>query len=187
MLPLLAVGCADPVGLNTAQSAAHPSMLLVLSLSPMDAVNWSTGHTSGTYSTTGTITSKGGQLSIPKSDFTITFAAGAVSAPTAVTITSLSGSYVSYDMQPHGINFQAPVTVTQGLRNTAAGSMSIVLSTLKGVYIDNNLSPANDGTIYPTELLKSVTYLVKDLLGNLIPDRQTWQLNHFSRYMLASG
>jgi len=189
-IPLAVAACSDPVGPETASPAmkqAEPRMLLGLNPLQKKAVQWSGRHVNGTYSVSGTIGPRGGTLSIPQSDFTITFAAGAVSSPTPMTITALSGKYVAYDMQPHGIRFSAPVTVKQGLRNTAASSNLFIALSLVGAYVDNDVPPASDGSFLATELLSSVTSFVRGLLGLLIPDLQTWKLHHFSRYMLASG
>lgn len=190
MIPLAIAACADPTGPAAASrdsTSLERKDLLGLSLISKHAVEWSDRHVDGSYSVSGVIGSQGGSLAIPAADFTITFAPGAISSATRITVTAVSGHYVAYDMQPHGIRFAAPVTVSQGLRNTAAYSSLNLLSTLAGVYINNDDPPAADGTITPTEILKSTTYLVGNIFGLLLADRQTWQLNHFSRYMLASG
>ncbi len=189
-VPLALAACADPVGPAAPQTASEvpaPRKLLGLNLLSVTAVEWNSRHVPGTYSVSGVIGQGGGELSIPQSDFRITFARGAVSSPTAVTITSLSGKYVAYDMKPHGIRFTAPVTVSQGLEDTKATYLLYRLKGLMGAYVDNDDPPARDGSFVATELLPSVTELTRTLFGILVPVRQTWSLKHFSRYMLASG
>jgi hypothetical protein len=188
-IPLALAACSDPVGPGASPSneVSAPKALVGLNSLNKKAVEWSYGHTTGTYSVTGVIGSKGGRLSIPASDFSITFDAGAVSSPTMITITSIDGKYVSYDMQPHGLTFRAPVTVTQGLKHTEAYYNVLMLPGLAGAYVESDDPPAEDGSFVATELLPSVTYVTKLLFGIVVPDRQTWDLKHFSRYMLASG
>ena len=187
--------CGDPTGPTNASpgmEAGGPRSLLGLNPLSKHAVEWSRTHTPGTYSASKIIGSGGGSISIPQSDFTVTFAPGAVSSPTAITITSLEGPYVTYDMRPHGLRFRARVTATQGLKNTEARSFDLLKAlTLVGAYVDNDVPPGPDGSFIATEILESTTYFVRSLLGVLsnliVPDRSVWELKHFSRYMLASG
>jgi hypothetical protein len=79
-----------------------------------------------------------------------------------------------------------PVTVTQKLKYTAAATNPLVAATLLGVYVSGVPILNLDGSFLATELLNSQTYWKLDGL-RLVPEKQTWQLNHFSRYMLASG
>lgn len=138
------------------------------------------------YTVSGDITVKGGTLRIPEADFSITFAPKAVAKTIRITITADAGKYVSYDMLPHGINFSAPVSVTQGLERTKASLLSDI-NLLTGVYNDDNVILNSLGVFLPTELLKSETVMRLDPLKGLVPSYQIWQLKHFSRYMLASG
>jgi hypothetical protein len=189
VIPFVIAACSDPVGPSGDAIPANQNTRALLGLSShsMHAVEWRGSHVDGTYTVSGVISPKGGTLSIPQADFSIRFEAGAVSAPTAVVITAVDGDYVSYDMQPHGIRFSAPVTVTQGLRNTEAYFNLFMIGSLVGAYIDNDTPPGPNGSFIASELLPSVTYVTRLLFGILVPDRQTWSLKHFSRYMLASG
>jgi hypothetical protein len=152
-----------------------------ISVSP---VRWASTHTNATRSVSGTIGRWGGTLAIPGSDFTITFPVGALSGPTAITIISDASGYVSYDMLPHGLSFAKPVLVTQRLRNTKANEAPPG-SKLFGAYFpqENPLLDLVGGLLDALEIVTSVTLLRPD--GQ--PEVQTWLLNHFSRYMLASG
>ncbi len=157
--------------------------------SPQDitGVKWADSHDNTTRSVSGTIGRNGGTLSIPSSDFTITFAPGALNANTPITIISdARDGYVTYDMLPHGIEFAKPVIVTQRLRNTEAYGMPRG-TPLYGAYLGQTgtggLLDIVTGTLRALESVTSITILRPD--GK--PELQTWSLNHFSRYILASG
>lgn len=146
------------------------------------AVKWAPTHVNQVRSVSGTIGYNGGSLSIPGSDFTITFPRGALSSSTNITIISDASGYVSYDMRPHGLRFAKPVLVTQNLRNTALYGTPEVWNSF-GAYFPQ------DPTIL-SGLLKAVETTTTTILaapGGNAPAIHVWQLKHFSRYMLASG
>jgi hypothetical protein len=183
---LLLAGCSDrssPTGPNVASA---PSGTLSLSATVVHTLGWANSHAQT--STTGVIGNQGGMLSIPSADFEITFPAGALPSNTAITIVAIGGNYVVYDMLPHGIRFTKPVTVSQGLLKTKAGLLGDLLGGLKlfGAYIQRDSDLLDNGLAIPTEILPAITSL-KLLLGKLVPYRSTWQINHFSRYIMASG
>lgn len=153
---------------------------------PVSPIWWASGHTNATRSVSGTIGRSGGTLSIPGSDFTIVFPYGALSSNTAITIISDASGYVSYDMKPHGLRFSKPVIVTQKLKNTEAFRMP-VNTKLFGAYFPEDppglLSGLLGIVIDALEIVTSVTIVRPDGTHEL----QTWSLNHFSRYILASG
>lgn len=148
---------------------------------PVNAVKWSPSHVNETRSVSGTIGYDGGTLSIPGSDFIIVFPRGALSSSTQINIVSDGSGYVSYDMQPHGIKFAKPVIVTQRLTNTSVYGTPTALNAF-GAYF------ATDPTLLDG-LLKALEIETTTIFAG--PSGQaeveTWQLNHFSRYMLASG
>jgi hypothetical protein len=148
---------------------------------PVAAVAWSPNHVNEIRSVSGTIGYYGGTLTIPGSDFTITFPQGALSSSTQIKIVSDGSGYVSYDMQPHGIKFARPVIVTQRLTNTSVYGTPKALNAF-GAYF------ATDPTLL-SGLLKALEIETTTIFAG--PSGQaeveTWQLNHFSRYMLASG
>ena len=145
---------------------------------PVDAVKWEWRHE--TRSVSGIIGSDGGTLYIPSSDFSITFPAGALSSPTYISITSDGGNYVSYDMKPHGITFAKPVTVTQSLRNTQVFGTLDALNAFGAYFPQDQIDLTN-----PRALEIETTHIFSNSKGQA--EIETWQLNHFSRYMLASG
>jgi hypothetical protein len=146
-------------------------------------VAWSPARAKVSYSVSGTITPWGGTLTIPQADFTITFPMGAVSQPVNVTITS-DPDYVAYRMQPHGIRFARPVVITQRLRNTAIYGQPLS-SQLFGGYLADDLLPLGNVLNVLNEIEASVTIFAPG--STALPEITTWSINHFSRYMLASG
>lgn len=144
------------------------------------AVKWAPTHVNQVRSVSATIGINGGTLSIPGSDFTITFPYGALPAPTAITIISDASGYVSYDMLPHGTIFAKPVIVTQRLKNTAVYGTSLAWNSF-GAYFPQDLLDLSG-------ILKALEITTTTIFGPAgKPEVQKWQLNHFSRYMLASG
>lgn len=122
----------------------------------------------------------GGTISIPETGLTMSFPAGAVAAPIAITITA-DAEYVAYKMEPAGTQFLVPVTVTQSLASTELNRRPLPLF---AAYIaDDNLQLS--GNVPVLELEPSQT--IFSPLSPLIPLSQVWIIRHFSRYMLASG
>lgn len=148
---------------------------------PVTAIKWAPTHVNQVRAISATIGVNGGTLSIPGSDFTITFPYGALSSPTNITITSDASGYVSYDMQPHGLTFSKPVIVTQKLQNTAVYGTPVALNAFCA-YFANDLLDLG-GLLKALEI--ETTTIFSGPSG--APEVETWQLNHFSRYMLASG
>ncbi len=151
---------------------------------PVTAIKWSSTHVNQTRSVSGTIGYNGGSLAIGGSDFTITFPKGALTTSTWITITSDATGYVSYDMQPHGLKFAKPVTVTQSLKNTAVYLTPGALNAA-GAYFSKDLLDLS-GTLKANEIETTTIYSAPNST-NLVPTVETWKLNHFSHYMLASG
>ncbi len=149
---------------------------------PVNAVQWSPSHVNEVRSVSATIGVNGGTLAIPGSDFTITFPYGALSQPTSITITSDNSGYVSYDMQPHGLTFLKPVIVTQRLNNTVVYGTPKALNSF-GAYFAKDLLDLS-GILSALEI-ETTTIFLNPRTGQA--DVETWMLNHFSRYMLASG
>jgi hypothetical protein len=148
---------------------------------PVNAVRWSGSHTNQTRSVSATIGYYGGTLAIPGSDFSITFPRGAVSSPTYISITSDNSGYVSYDMKPHGIKFATPVFVTPRLNNTAVYGTSKALNAFGAYFPQDPLDLS--GILKALEI--EATVIFSNSKGQA--EVETWQINHFSRYMLASG
>lgn len=128
-----------------------------------------------------TITASGGTITIPETGLTISFPAGAVSAPLTVTI-SADLRYVAYKMEPSGTQFLKDVTVTQ-LFDATQLSGTPLRSPIYAAYIaDDSLSLS--GSIPAIEIEPSKT--IFSATAPTVPEAQVWIIRHFSRYMLAS-
>ncbi|HJP84741.1 MAG TPA: hypothetical protein VJ852_02020 [Gemmatimonadaceae bacterium] len=149
---------------------------------PVNAVQWAPSHTNQVRTVSATIGYNGGTLAIPGSDFTITFPYGALTSSTNITITSDGSGYVTYDMQPHGLTFRKPVIVTQRLNNTAVYGTSKALNSF-GAYFAHDLLDLS-GILRALEI-ETTTIFANPRTGQA--EVETWVLNHFSRYMLASN
>lgn len=175
----LLVGLLDGLLQPVTSTVAFVSDATGLTAKP---VAWNSSYAKVSHTVSGTITPWGGTLTIPESDFTITFPVGAVSQPTLITITS-DPNYVAYKMAPQGIRFAKPVLVTQRLRNTAVYGQPLS-SQLFGAYVADDLLDL--GTIlHALEIELSTTIFAPG--SSTLPDTELWTVNHFSRYMLASG
>jgi hypothetical protein len=151
---------------------------------PVTAIKWAPTHDNETRTVSASIGYNGGTLSMPGSDFTITFPKGALSTATWISITSDASGYVSYDMKPHGLRFARPVIVTQSLKNTAVYRTPVALNAA-GAYFSQDLLDLS-GVLKALEIETTTIYSAPNG-SQLVPEVETWQLNHFSRYMLASG
>jgi hypothetical protein len=145
------------------------------------AVKWAPSHVNEVRQVSATIGYDGGTLQIPGSDFTITFPKGALWSATAITITSDASGYVSYDMQPHGLKFYKPVIVTQRLKNTEVYGTPLALNSFCAYFPSDLLDLS--GILKALEI--ETTTILSGFDGS--PEVEVWQINHFSRYMLASG
>jgi hypothetical protein len=130
---------------------------------------------------TRTIGPAGGSIVIPETGLTVSFPAGAVDKPLAITITS-DDKYVAYKMEPSGTKFLKDVTVTQQLDATQIFGLPLK-NKLYAAYIpDDNTKLA--GKVPVLEIEPSTT--IFSALSALLPQAQVWSIRHFSRYMLAS-
>ena len=157
---------------------------------PVTAIKWAPTHVNQTRTVSASIGYNGGTLSMPGSDFTINFPKGALSTSTWITITSDASGYVSYDMKPHGLRFAKPVIVTQSLKNTAVYKTPVALNAACAYFSKDLLDLS--GLLKAVEIEKTTIYSAPSgqqsgQQQQLVPEVETWQLNHFSHYMLASG
>lgn len=130
----------------------------------------------------------GGSLVIPGSQFAIYFPQDALPDPTTITITSKEAEWVTYDMNPHGTVFRKPVYVFQGLENTELFGTLAACSAYGAYLPPGNEVISSDDTATATETTMSYTVSGFALWSQLAsPQTSIWIINHFSRYMLASG
>ena len=103
-------------------------------------------------SVSATIDSTGGTLYIPAAGATLTFAPGAVSAPTVITFTAMKGPNVAYGFAPHGLVFAAPVTLVQEMGSTSLKTAYDSASVMHGAYIPERPADINsDNTANVTD------------------------------------
>jgi hypothetical protein len=145
------------------------------------AVWWSKPHKTA-FSVSQTIDASGGTISMPETGLTISFPAGAVSAPITITVTS-DDKYVAYKMQPSGTKFLKDVTVTQPLDGTSVSGVPLKAD-LYGAYIADD-NARLDGIVKALEIEPSTT--IFSLINPRLPQAEVWIIRHFSRYMLSSG
>jgi hypothetical protein len=136
----------------------------------------------------GVIGKNGGSLAIPGSQFVIYFPQDALANPTTITITSKETPWVTYDMTPHGTVFRKPVFVFQGLENTNIFGTLAACSAYGAYLPTGNEAISSDDSATSTETTMSYTvwgFVVWMQFSS--PQTSIWIINHFSRYMLASG
>ncbi len=132
---------------------------------------------------TAVIGPSGGDLRLGTAGVVVHFPAGAVAVPTTITMTAHAGWQVAYDFEPHGIKFAQPVTITQDLRKTLAVWSPALLNSLEGDYFDDST-----GSVFldPWKLVATV----KEHLDGSCDRRAmllTFQIHHFSGYLVSSG
>jgi hypothetical protein len=186
------ISCGDYAGITSpTQSKLLPptrtvraSFAFVLGGSVAKAVKWAPSHSKVDQTVSALVGPDGATLSLPGADFSMNIPAGALSTPTAITIVSRAGSYVVYDMLPHGLRFAVPVTAVQGL-STVAGYGTSASSNIRSAYLSQaNQQVTVDGSVSPVELEAATTYYYG---AQPVAETHVWIVNHFSRYILISG
>ena len=178
------VGCADGgrsiVGPNRVDASAEllegvtstVSSLLIAPLNrttalPSDVV-WSF-----------TVGSGGGSSTNTAVGLTIRIPAGAVSAPTTITVRALAGKPVAYAFEPHGLVFNKKAYLTQDLRGTSAGGV-LSLPLLSGAHFATDELVLNeDGLAVVTEIVPAI--------ANPLSRNVTFGIGHFSGWIIATG
>ena len=136
---------------------------------------------------TQTIGTAGGSISIPAAGFTIKFARGAVLQSTRITVTADSGKAISYEFGPHGMQFYAPVTITQDMSLTTLVNDPSAASGIQGGYTANGLLDIVNGLLaHVAELLKATTTIVIGSDGQAHLGTSSFIIKHFSGYILIS-
>jgi hypothetical protein len=185
---ILLLGCGDyssstsPALSQAKLVAVRSSFSLVASGGKARAVKWGPAHSRIEQSASAVIGPDGGTLSLPGSDFTMNIPSGAVSAPTTITVVAKAGSYVAYEMLPHGLQFLRPVTGIQGLQNTATYGTNDG-NTVRSAYLPEGRDGIDvDDSASPSELEAATTYF-----DAARAESHVWVINHFSRYILISN
>ena len=126
-----------------------------------------------------TFDSYGGTLDIPELGFTLMVPPNALPSRTLkITVTSLAGSMVAYDFEPHGTVFKRPLVFTQKLTGTNWLLMLLSGKSLGGAYFKNT------GQV-DTRTCKAVVdekYNALTFNGFV-----SFSISHFSGYMVSTG
>jgi hypothetical protein len=187
---LLLVGCKDGLGpVNPSSAALSVSAAQTTSKQSIRVLRRSDRLTTD-LSQTATIGPDGGVLEIPEAGVVVTFPAGAVSEPTEITVTAVSGYRVVYEFAPHGLKFNAPVQITQSLAPTRVrGATEDQLDDLLGGYIVRGRADADakSGNAMTSE---QYGITVNGLNGDGVSDENTtvsFNISHFSGYIVGWG
>ena len=111
---------------------------------------------------------EGGQIELADVGFKVTFAAGAVSVPTWITVSAPAGDLVGYHFQPSGLQFSAKVSLKQNLKYTNAKRRD----PLTGAYFEGELNEFE-------EALKLIPVVIN--MGII-----KFEVEHFSGYVIAT-
>ena len=186
-LATFAIACGEGPSAPLAPQAPNASLLggvlglvdgLVRVLtSPLSAKALTRNTAIAAQTTTQTIGVAGGVLTLPGAGLTVVVPPGAVSAPTAITVSAPQGRAVWYEFQPHGLRFQVPLQFTQDLRST--NYSSLLSPKLKGAYIVGGTQNATTNTALVTELISTTL--------DLFRTKVTFPVRHFSGYMVSWG
>lgn len=181
----VAAACVDQTQVTAPNeiTAFRRSARLFANPVAVQAIAWGASHAAGTYTASAVIGALGGTLEIPECDMTLTVPAGAIPRSTEISATCLNDGYVGYSFQPHGLTFNRPVIVTQGLSNIGANPG---LTALFSAYLDDQSETIGvHGKAFAIEL-PQVSF-GRNPAGLPNTSVQFWTLQHFSRYILASG
>jgi len=189
---LAVISCGDYVSPTspTQRKLLPPTLIVGSSFSTVAggsvarAVRWGPSHQQVDQSVSAVVGPEGATLSLPGADFSMTIPAGALSAPTALTIVARAGPFVVYDMLPHGVQFAQPVTAVQGLSTTASYGTAAGNGVRSAYLSPSNEQVGFDGSASPVELEAATTYFYG---AQPVAETQVWILNHFSRYILISN
>jgi hypothetical protein len=118
----------------------------------------------------------GGILRIPAAGFELTVPEGAVTSPTAFTVTAIQGNLVAYEFGPHGLKFRVPLKARQDLSGTNWRPINLK-PLVAGYFLERADLDEGDAKALVSEVIEGLT----------IPlDKQfNWQIQHFSGYVVA--
>jgi len=109
----------------------------------------------------------GGIIRLPRAGLTVTVPWGALDGPTRITVTAPAGDLVGYHFEPHGLEFNRPITAVQDLLKTEG----IGLTGMSAAYFEGDLEPT-------VTTLESLPLWLTRILG-------IFRVEHFSGYVIA--
>jgi hypothetical protein len=133
---------------------------------------------------TKTVPSGGGGIDVPGTDFQLQVPNGAFTGKSMTfTIIAYAGNTVAYDFQPHGFVFLKPLKAVQQLGHTNWKSFNLPAGfypNWAGAYFAN-----------PSQIdLSTGRALINEFMPggvNVGGATMTWQIPHFSGYMVSTG
>lgn len=116
---------------------------------------------------------EGGTIRLKGAGLSVFFPRGAVTQPTDITITAASGKLLGYEFQPHGLQFNVPVTVSQDL--------DVILR----APVDGQGGPLLIAAYFEGPLMSSVE--AKEIRPfRLLGAVGLFEIEHFSGYVIAT-
>lgn len=112
---------------------------------------------------------------------TITVPPGAVAATTHITVTALKGQAVAYRFEPHGLQFTAPLQLTQTLNGIKLDSPSLGVPPLFAGYFAGDSMPV-DAITGEARVVEILPVRI-DVNAHAV----VLQVHHFSGYTVASA
>jgi len=127
------------------------------------------------------VDARGTTVRYPSAGLTITVPAGAVAAPTHITVFALRGAPLAYRFEPHGLQFAQPIQLTQSLHGLLLGSGSQPIPRLFGAYFADD-SLATDSATGNAHVVEILPVQIDVRAHNAI-----LSVRHFSGYTVASA
>jgi hypothetical protein len=129
-----------------------------------------------------TLSSGGGGINIPGTDFQLQVPNGAFAGQSMTfTITAYAGSVVAYDFQPHGVTFLKPLRAVQQLSHT----------NWKTYHLPNGIFWAGAYFSDPSQInMNTGAALVNEFEQTAVQvggSTMSWSIPHFSGYLVAAG
>lgn len=126
----------------------------------------------------------GGSIKLDGAGAKIDIPAGALAAPTSITMTALAGYSVAYEFQPHGLTFAVPVKVQQTIAGTWAATYPRLLAGMHGSYYDQaSLESAF------IDRVGFLAHVKEHQIGYLESNASQikFYIGHFSGYLVSCG
>jgi hypothetical protein len=174
-------GCSDSKSVTSPAAPTGPTASTLLLASPA-SVNVVTRDVplAASQSASALVGIWGGRITLSNAGLSVFIPPFALTRPTWITITAVAGNQVAYEFEPHGIQFNVPLTATQNLAGTSASTGGLLPATLYAGYFQN---------IADLDQLNA-TATVSELLGtsiSLLTGSVSFTISHFSGYLIAAG
>lgn len=189
LLTMLATACGDAPTAPLASSSSQPRLSATVSATTSTALTPAQGllrtkPLAENVVVVKTLSSGGGGISVPGTDFQLQVPNGAFAGKSMTfTITAYAGNVVAYDFQPHGVVFLKPLKAVQQLGHTNWKDFDLPA----GFYPDwSGAYFASDAQV---NLVTGAALINEFMPGgvNVGGATMTWDIPHFSGYMIATG